>query len=269
MCFWPDDSRASDDLHLTISQGIFPLLRDWGCGHKAFGTPNLFYGPTSGKYRVDASLGTSTSDALRAVTHGYVSFNFEQNRSHFQAIKRIVKADADMSPKFHFIEPSRDQHGRWKLPELSQVNGTQGYTYVVLAGLSDKEEHCDSTTADTVCFPLDTVLPEWVDNVELFRVGTRGSELSVFRGAQKLLARGAFKYLLYQFWPRHMKQTQDPMNLLKLLPSFGALCYDMVGAGHDMSRPNSPLVSYYNTLARSGSIDDWPWQEIMCQMPTA
>mmetsp|Transcript_25372 Transcript_25372/g.37470 ORF Transcript_25372/g.37470 Transcript_25372/m.37470 type:complete len:84 (-) Transcript_25372:368-619(-) len=73
-------------------------------------------------------------------------------------------------------------------------------------------------------------------------------------------------------------KSSDPEQLLNLLPSMAAVCFDMTGEHHRPSRPSQPLGKYYQSLnsgLNSPHTKDYtgdsygPWDDILCWFPSA
>jgi len=203
---------------------------------------------------------------------------------------------------------------RWTLPGLEEpppplANGV-GTTYIVAAGLSDKAgaapikaggsaslaghlptelpaDYREGLRAGYVAVPvltLDESLPPWAHGIFFLKVDTQGWEERVLRGAARALAGRRFKYVQFEFSPLLMKRAAsgNPQRLLRLLPSYGGLCFDMMGehmalAHTPRAGSHSSLDAYYkaldsgnySTVKRAKLKMYGPWEDIMCFFPDA
>ena len=85
--------------------------------------------------------------------------------------------------------------------------------------------------------------------------------------------------MLFEFSPWLMRAGNDlgePMDLLRMLPDMGAICFDMMGDHNLMPRPSSPLQRYFETLDKGNNSYInlrpetnlvGPWDDIMCWFP--
>ena len=106
-------------------------------------------------------------------------------------------------------------------------------------------------------------------------------ELRVLEGAKEALAAKRFRYILYEFSPFLMRTGHlgEPKRLASLLPSFGAICFDVMGLHNLFPRPSTPLREYYRVLNsghnsylhpnRLNNDGVGPWDDIMCWFPEA
>jgi FkbM family methyltransferase len=171
--------------------------------------------------------------------------------------------------------------GGWRVPELAPpAEPEKGFAFIIHAGLDDgsrttahmpaaglpshTETVGDSGASDggatTVPVPLlklDDALPAWAahgggdrQQALLLKIDTQGWELRVLRGASRLLEERAFRYVLYELSPWLMRRASsgDPLELVQLLPSKGAVCFDMMGTHNKLPRPSAPLGDYLGTL---------------------
>jgi len=139
-----------------------------------------------------------------------------------------------------------------------------------------------STVGAVPVLRLDEALPAllpWVPRVDLLKVDTQGHELFVLSGATKLFEERRIGQVLYEFSPWLMRE-QGPdaaLELLRLLPLYGGLCFDMMGTHHAMPRPSAPLDQFFESL-NSGLNGEGsyqmtsrdavgPWDDILCWLP--
>ena len=114
------------------------------------------------------------------------------------------------------------------------------------------------------------------------RIDSQGYELRILNGARVALSASMFRYIHFEFSPWLMKKssTGDPMELLELLPSLGALCFDFMGQHNVFPRPGSPLQTYYDSLnggknAPPKRVNGYhndpigPWEDILGYFPGA
>ena len=76
----------------VVPPGIYPLLREWGCGHHNLQVPKLLLPRDggAGQWVVDIGLGSDASETLAAVRSGFVVFSFEPLLANIQSIRAIV-----------------------------------------------------------------------------------------------------------------------------------------------------------------------------------
>ena len=76
----------------AVPPGIYPLLREWGCGHHNLQVPKLLLPRDggAGQWVVDIGLGSDASETLAAVRSGFVVFSFEPLLANIQSIRAIV-----------------------------------------------------------------------------------------------------------------------------------------------------------------------------------
>ena len=116
-----------------------------------------------------------------------------------------------------------------------------------------------------------------------------GWELKVLQGAKKLLTERRVTYVQYEFspWLMNRSSTGDPNELARLLPSLGAMCFDMLekNSHNARPRPSAPLEQYVQRLTSgrgskylaakttSDQLDRQlgdsfgPWEDITCYFP--
>lgn len=122
-----------------------------------------------------------------------------------------------------------------------------------------------------------------------YTAALKGWELKVLKGATKLLDERRFTYVQYELspWLMNRSSTGDPIELVRLLPSRGAFCFDMMEAGthNARPRPSTPIEDYVSHLssgkgsrylARHASPTQiehqagdafGPWDDITCYFP--
>lgn len=132
---------------------------------------------------------------------------------------------------------------------------------------------------------LDRILPGWASDIHFLKIDTQGNELKILKGASESLAKRRFRNILYEFSPTIMRNggLGDPLELVKLLPGAGAMCFDMLqrGTNNKLPRPGEPFDAYLRHLdeghgshyghdrviIKSDGIG--PWDDIMCAWPAS
>jgi len=242
-------------------QGVFPLMRHWGLGQGNLETPAVLLQPGNGRVVVDVGLSANPKETIDAMEHGFNVIGFELVPSNFQTIRRTHGSHE----RVHIVKLIQVD-GKWRMPPdvllPPPVNAKgQGSAYIVNAGCA---AHDGSTSVsgggtgaqvgggagDTPLVALDDILPQWVNKVFMLKIDTQGFEAQVLAGAQKSLERTRFEYVQYELSPKLMANTNsgDPLELLKIAPSHGGICFDMMGEHNKMPRPSAPLDAYLQGL---------------------
>lgn len=269
---------------LNTFDGVYPVLREWGCGHGNMDTPKtLLAGGFGEAVVVDVGLGTDAGETIAAVKNGFIVFAFEPMPENYAAVKNRVYTSLGKA-HYEFVTLTQAADGSWSLPatilrgppELARRN-RQGYAYIINAavgaegatlylGSSRGGDNQASVTArasraqgaGVARVPqvaLDSFLPPWAESIHLLKIDTQGFELRVLTGAIKSLRARRFRYVLYEFSPWLMKQGElgDPAELLRLMPEMRAICFDMMGLHNMFPRTSRPLESYYDDLIRGNN----------------
>jgi len=125
---------------------------------------------------------------------------------------------------------------------------------------------------------LDQVLTA-VGQVHLLRINEHNA-LLVLQSAPLLLTppHPRVRYILFRLHPRRLSASHA-VRLLELLPSIGAICFDLVGDHTPFPRPSSPVDAYLDALNGSssssrramhrarGGLAEEPWEDILCWFP--
>lgn len=173
-------------------RGIFPLMKDFQCGHENMATPRaLLSAASEGNQRIviDVGLfsGDETFDALQA---GYVVFGFELNAGSIPEIKKNA-IKRNVLDRVHFVEFVRDTATGLPIPKevpLPPRDG-RGYAYIYNAGLSDESGSVERsrmhnavasvggsgstwTPGRVPIVRLDQCLPDWIERVFFLKIGT-------------------------------------------------------------------------------------------------
>jgi FkbM family methyltransferase len=277
---------------------IYPLLREWGCGHANMVLPRLLQPRLGGRdvedvpigrnrVVIDVGIGSGANETLEALRQGFVVFAFDPDAGNIANLRAQLQANASLADKFKVIDV---------VPGQSPDTGTMpeppagGFVFILNAGLSSStaaaslQGAADSgqVVAGAGSVPLitlDTSLPSWATkNVYLLKVDTQGYELRVLKGALNLLQSMHVRYVLFEYSPVLMKRGQlgEPLELLGLLPSLGYTCFDMMGEHIALPRPSS-IPEFHDMLWhwrrwKSGQQNPTPpesdpygpWEEIMC-----
>ena len=287
--------------------GIYPLMRDFQCGHGNMQTPRVLREPTKGRGRFVVDIGLDDGkETLDAVQSGFVVFGFEMLTGSITKI-RSNAADRGISDRVHFVEFVYDKDKGYPVAKDLPPPPTdgKGFAYIFNAGVSDTmgamaangeksaAGHIENTafkqawSAGMVpILRLDQLLPPWIDRIFFLKIDTQGHELKVLNGATKYIHSGLVQYVQYEFSPKLMRKavSGDPLELLNLMVSMGAICFDMMGEHHELTRPSKPLDAYYRSL-NNGRLSPYleekkknipyrgdpfgPWDDILCFFPDA
>lgn len=270
----------------SLPNGIYPLMRDWNCGHENMKTPRVLrqrksLGKTGrGRYVVDVGLDEG-KETLDAVETGFVVFGFELMPGSITTIRENA-ANRGLLDRIHFVEFAYDwsswRKGSSRLPQPKNLplppNDGHGFAYIFNAGLSDEagamtvdaQQH-DSYAMASVnentfskswsrgkvpILRLDQALPSWVDKIFFLKIDTQGHELKVLNGAISYLQSKSVQYTQYEFSPKLMRTAQsgDPLQLLKYMVALGGVCFDMLDpdSHHVITRPSAPLDRYFESI---------------------
>ena len=259
----------------AIPIGIYPIMRDFSCGHLNMEPPRALQQPGRGRLVIDVGLSAKPLETITAMTNGFNVIGFELVPENFRKIRRTYKDH----PRVRFVNLEPDGRGGWKLP-ASVVQPPplgadgSGFAYIINAGLASKSStaYVDANgtpssqvggaggkgAVATPLATLDDVLPPWAgDAIYMLKVDTQGFELNVLAGARKSLAAHRFKYVLYEFSPSLMTRglLGSPMDLLREMPRHGAICFDMMGEqdSHNALTPkrtSRPLSAYLAVLTK-------------------
>lgn len=295
------EAKSSAPSAFGANDAIFPILREWGCGHENLEVPKVLMPRLGGRSMepnpvgrnrivIDVGLGADASETLHAVANGFVVFSFDPDAANIQALRKKIQRRG-MQGKFHFVELVPGQ-----APDFSTFPsppGNGGFGYVYLAGLGDSVTAADlggkrnlgqvdtSKKGHTPILTLDASLPPWAQNIFFFKIDTQGYELKVLKGATRIMQSNLARYILFEFSPRLMDDGHlgNHTELLKLLPSLNFTCFDMMGTHLALPRPSSPITAYEHTLLdwkrwgpgaefpkrNDGSnVQIGPWDDIMC-----
>lgn len=237
-----------------------------------------------GKNRVviDIGLGYDASETLQALAQEFIVFAFDPDQVGISRLESTLKRNSTTADKY-----TKVQFDKPILPQLAQPS-TAGHVFLFHAAVGSQNGLASMSGNGNVgsviggkgnihMVTLDTVIPDWAQEIYFLKIDTQGFELNVLNGAIDLLKSARVRYVLFEFSPLLMLKgkTGDPMELLKLLPNMGYTCFDMMGEHLALPRPSSPLSSYYTDLMgwhRYGAGVEHPrsaegfgpWDDIMC-----
>ncbi|CAE7439483.1 unnamed protein product [Symbiodinium natans] len=270
--------------------GIFDNMQDCfkGNGHM----PGFLQNAGAGQFVVDIGLGFDAKETRTAVDHGFVAFSFEMLPGNIREVRKVVGDD----PRFQFVTLQK-QGEQWVVPDLPQPTAGTGFAYIINAAVSDEEmtvkfaESTGRTYIESIysgrkdgisvpVLPLHKLLPNWLPHIDYLKIDTQGFELKVLRGCLGVLRERRCRYVTFEFSPWLMKRTKagDPLELIRLLPSMGALCYT-ASAAREHLRPGAPwqVEDWLKTLD-GGNFTGYgrpvlprdpygPWVDIFCYWP--
>ena len=293
-----------------LFDGIHGLLREWRCGAGNMQTPRLIGAGGFGQIVVDIGLGMEAKETLDAVKNGFIVIAFEPMPENIASIRHACHAEG-LSSRVRFVSLRRNERGHWRVPSLEKPSTS--FAYILHAGVSDvdssthlavrgtggamgsmvrdrvRNKTSDIEYQEVPLVRLDTALPSWAKQIHLLKIDTQGYELRVLNGARRSLSANRFRYVLYEFSPWLMVRGDlgDPRELLQVMPSMGALCFDMMGLHNMFPHRQRPLGAYYDDLLRGqnsymytnqlpsdGKVPEGahlvgPWDDIMCWFPHA
>ena len=161
----------------------------------------------------------------------------------------------------------------WPTNSATCYNSSLGFAYIVHAAV-DSLNHTvhmqgkvagSNNIAGTKGTPvpavtLDAFLPAWAKPVHILQIDSQGWELPVLQGARAWLKAGNVQRIIFEFSPWLMERhaTGQPIELLKFLPSFGAICYDATGNFNRFPRPSTPLRAFLDSLSGGKNCDPTP-----------
>ena len=133
---------------LLPAPGIYPLLREWQCGHLNHEVPRLLRGgePGRGRVVIDVGLGFGAEETLGAVENGFVVFAFEPLPANVEAVEgRLTQL---IPGRFLVVRLERREQqqpgaqgaggGGWRVPELAPpAEPEKGFAFIIHAGLDD------------------------------------------------------------------------------------------------------------------------------------
>lgn len=297
-----------------LPAGVFPMLRDMGCTHRNGETPRLLQQSGGGRLVVDVGLGHDAHELVEAVSNGFNVIGIEMLPANIASLQKALGLD----PRIAFVElewsgaSGEDEHWEWPanvalLPPPLTPEG-RGFAYIVHTALGNTTGEASwpndvgpsyseslATSAGpshvtgygrTPIVRLDDLLPTWVGEtgVYLLKLDTQGWELPILQGSRGLLDRRLFAYVIYEFspWLMWRERTGRPVDLVELLPSLGAVCFDTLGPRgsslNALPRPSLPIAAYVERL-QSGKYPDsafglqngmplfdifGPWDDITC-----
>ena len=209
-----------------------------------------------------------------------------------------------LTQRVQFVKPEKDgATGKWRLPSLAPPasagrNNRGGFAYIIHAAVAEADGTVMLPARDTggamgslhrsgggaragmqpvPQVALDSVLPSWARQIHLLKIDTQGYELRVLRGAMESLRAGRYRHVLYELSPWLMRYGNlgEPRELLELLPSMGALCFDMMGLHNLFPHRGYPLEAYFADLDSANHsyipIEPGnavgPWDDILCWFP--
>lgn len=283
-------------------EGIYPLLRDFQCGHRNMETPRaLGKGVVgNGRFVVDVGLDQGL-ETLDAVESGFVVFGFEMMTGSINAIAANAKS-RNLANRIHIVEFQQNKFGSFQVKKLPlPPSDKTGFAYIFNMGLSDEvgamspdgEKSPVATLANhkinrkwspgmVPIMKLEDVLPSWVNKIFMLKVDTQGFDLKVLKGTESYLTSDRIQYAQYEFSPKLMRGANSgrPIDLLQFMVQMGAVCFDMMGQHHELLvRPSTSLEVYLESLESGkhstynggdySTIAVGPWEDILCWFPKA
>jgi hypothetical protein len=190
LCPSRNSPSKNDNEACPSTEGIYPLMKDFGCGHQNMATPRALLkstAPGRGRFVVDVGLfdGEETLDALEA---GYVVFGFEFNSGSMNMIRENARK-RNILDRVHFVEFEEGKNGSPVPKEMPEppVDG-KGFAFIYNAGLSDEEGSVENSRQHNAVasvnkveakwspgkvpiLRLDNSLPEFVEHIFFLKIG--------------------------------------------------------------------------------------------------
>ena len=255
-----------------------PLFRQLGCKPSDWSN-------APGRGRTVLVVGLREEfEMLAAVQMGYVAIGFEPMPASITAMAarisklplavrsrvRIVSAAYDDSSDTWRWSPLMPPDVCWPTNRAACYNSSLGFAYIVHAAV-DSFNHTvhmqgkvagGNNIAGTKGTPvpaitLDAFLPAWAKPVHMLQIDSQGWELPVLQGARAWLKEGNVHRVIFEFSPWLMERhaTGRPIELLKFLPSLGAICYDATGNFNRFPRPSTPFSAFLDSLSSGKNCD--------------
>jgi hypothetical protein len=260
----------------VLHNGIFPLMRDWQCGHSNLEVPRILQQEGRQRVVVDIGLGPDADETFEALRRGWVVLSVELLADNVQAIKRKVQAlPSDLRSRVYFV-PTKPGHA----PDVSSLPRAPpggGFVYIFHGGLADHVGATDVAGSDTIShikegangggntplFTLESIVPTWVESIFFIKIDTQGHESGVLSGSKSIWQQqGKVLYVLFEFSPKLMKgdgfNQAHQMALLEELPKHGYVCLDVMGFHNMLPRPSTPFTAYFDTLNNGQNVENHP-----------
>ena len=222
-------------------------------------------------------------EMLSAVHMGYVAIGFEPMPASITAMaSRLSRLPLAVRSRVRMVSATYNESSdTWRWPPLMPrdvcwadratcYNASLGFAYIVHAAV-DSHHHTVrmkgtvgggnniAGTKGTLvpAVTLDTFLPAWANPVHMLQIDSQGWELPVLQGARAWLKAGNVHRIVFEFSPWLMERhaTGHPIELLELLPSFGAICYDATGNFNRFPRPSTPFRAFLDSLSSGKNCD--------------